>query len=390
MILPYTAVISNQFSNHTKKTIFPGEIISFYIDLTIGPNSIERYEQLANGTIQYIDTLSTYNISHSEKEITFIRNTLSKLDAIIDLDFLEMKHNNGSMLDIYHINYSSNFGNNVIGQVIPQETKAGAWWDVFWKNHPSEENTNMNLNTIIHEIGHSLGLGHPFDSPFSKEWDSSDTIMSYNKGENGWDTWFSNNDLNALISLWGRENDDNLINFDKNSIEYKYKRTSSNQLSIKTEIGYEDITNINTLNFKDKSLDVEKDIHAVFDLIVDIDSINSKIYRLYNAAFRRFPDRSGLDYWIEKNTLNIDSYRDTADSFLLSQEFKNTYSSELSNTEYINALYNNILGRAPDVNGSNYWLNQIEKGYEDKAELLMGFAESTESKSIFSIETGIY
>tara|TARA_B100001250_G_C19812794_1_gene796618 strand:- start:3199 stop:4371 length:1173 start_codon:yes stop_codon:yes gene_type:complete len=390
MVLSYTALISNQFSNHTKKTIYPGEIISFYIDLTIGTNSIERYQKLSNGTIQHIDTLSTYNISHSPKEIAFIRNTFIKLDEIIDLDFTEMKHNNGSMLDIYHINYSSSFGNNVIGQAIPQETKAGAWWDIFWKNHPSEQDTNANLNTIIHELGHSLGLGHPFNSPFNKEWDSSDTIMSYNKSKNGWDTWFSNNDLNALISIWGRENDLNFINFGKNSIEYKYKRTSSNQLAIKTEIGYEDITNINTLNFKDKSLDVGKDIYGVFNLVSDIDSINGKIYRLYNAAFRRFPDLNGLGYWIEKNTLNIDSYRDTADSFLLSKEFKNLYPSELSNLEYINSLYNNILDRAPDINGSNYWLNQLEKGYEDKAELLMGFAESNENKSIFSIETGIY
>ena len=30
--------------------------------------------------------------------------------------------------------------------------------------------------------------------------------MSYNEGPNGWDTWLSQNDINALISVWGREN----------------------------------------------------------------------------------------------------------------------------------------------------------------------------------------
>ena len=59
----------------------------------------------------------------------------------------------------------------------------------------------------------------------------------------------------------------------------------SNQLLIKIEIGYEDITNINTLNFKDKSIDVEKDIYGIFDLVSAIDSIKGKIYQLFNAAF---------------------------------------------------------------------------------------------------------
>ena len=32
-----------------------------------------------------------------------------------------------------------------------------------------------------HEIGHSLGLSHPNQDPYNKNWNSSDAIMSLNQ-----------------------------------------------------------------------------------------------------------------------------------------------------------------------------------------------------------------
>ena len=125
-------------------------------------------------------------------------------------------------------------------------------------------------------------------------------------------------------------------------------------------------------------------------MITGIDHISGKIYRLYNASFGRFPDNSGLKYWITKNIAGEDTYEETAKSFILSIEFLNLYGSNSSNTEYINALYQNILNRKPDSEGFNYWENQLESGYEDRSQLLMGFSESLENKAIFSQETNIF
>ena len=72
------------------------------------------------------------------------------------------------------------------------------------------------------------------------------------------------------------------------------------------------------------------------------------------------------------------------------EEFSETYGSTTNNENYINNLYENVLGRASDLYGFQYWLNQIEKGYEDRSELLLGFSESLENKSIFASETHIF
>ena len=392
MSLTYKDLIGNSLVAHTKQTLKNSEDLTFYIDQTNGAYTIDRYPVISQGTIQS-ESIQIINIGHNNSKTNFIRNTFQKLDQLIDLEFSEMIDNNGSMLDIYHINYSSSFNQpNIVGQALSQRSQAGSWWDIFWKDSSLSGaiNSNSDQNTIIHEIGHTLGLIHPFNDPENSLYDSADTVMSYNRSDNGWNDWFTKNDLNALISIWGRENDNGIINYQEESSNYKFKRDSENSYFICTEIGEENITGENTLKFTDKSLNVQEDIIGVFDIIVSKDDITGKIYRIYNAAFGRFPDKQGLTYWIEKNTAGIDSYRTIASSFIISKEFLNLYGNNPSNEEYITALYSNILNRVGESEGFNYWLNQINQGYEDHSELLMGFSESLENKAIFSNETNFF
>ena len=392
MNLTFNDILNDDLVFHTKLTTSNKEKLTYYIDQSQGWDSLPRYQMLSNGLIEQVDTFLNYNIGHNAFYENYIKDIFTKIDEIIDLDFELMTHNNGSMLDIYQVSYSSNFSENVIGQAVPQQTNNGAWWDIFWRKSPTEDidNIESNQNTILHEIGHALGLGHPFNDPSNKLFTSQDTIMSYNRGPNGWDIWFSKTDQNALISIWGREDDLGYISLPKNSFDYKYKREPGGKYHVKTELGYEDITEIQYIQFSDQSLNLEEDIMGVFDSLKEIDSIESKIYRLYNAAFGRFPDYEGLNYWIEKNNYQIDTYKQTAQSFIASQEFENLYGKESTNHQFVISLYSNVLDRLPDSAGFNYWTTQLDSSLENRSELLIGFSESLENKALFTGETAIF
>jgi len=80
------------------------------------------------------------------------------------------------------------------------------------------------------------------------------------------------------------------------------------------------------------------------------------ISKLYIATFDRAPDAAGLEYWLNESKLSLE---EIAQSFFDQSETKNRYSSNNTNTDFINAIYRNILGRDSDSAGRDYWLAQL-------------------------------
>ena len=113
------------------------------------------------------------------------------------------------------------------------------------------------------------------------------------------------------------------------------------------------------------------------------------MFRLYNAAFARFPDASGLEYWIDKYSSGTDDSRAVASSFLDSNEFKTLYGENVSDSTYVDNLYKNVLDRSADTSGLNYWVGQLNSGAETRYEVLLGFAESAENVELFTEMTGL-
>jgi hypothetical protein len=70
-----------------------------------------------------------------------------------------------------------------------------------------------------------------------------------------------------------------------------------------------------------------------------------------------------------------------AETFLNSAEFQ-AATGALSNAEYVEYLYNQALGRGSDVEGKAYWVDQLDSGTQSRADLLVGFSESNEHRSL--------
>jgi len=125
-------------------------------------------------------------------------------------------------------------------------------------------------------------------------------------------------------------------------------------------------------------------------------SDNANIARLYSAAFDRVPDDQGLAFWENVYANNVSSSAKAAGyyvslaqtndgsgtsiagGFMQSSEFTNRYGT-LTDTGFVNALYQNVLGRGPDQAGLSFWLNQLEDNGQTREVVLVGFAESPEN-----------
>lgn len=139
------------------------------------------------------------------------------------------------------------------------------------------------------------------------------------------------------------------------------------------------LISVERLQFSDKSIALD----------VGAGANGGMVYRLYQAAFDRTPDAAGVGYWL-KQVDNGTTMRDVANSFLHSTEFATLMgSANPDNKQFLSKLYANILHRAPDQAGYDYWINVLDKG-ADRAEVLAGFSEGTENQAqvIGSIKLG--
>ena len=88
----------------------------------------------------------------------------------------------------------------VMGRASPYTDKV----KLFIKDNDSIV-TSVEKYVILHEIGHSLGLGHPDGNGSNPEFTSEDTVMSYNL-QDSWffgDQYYTELDQQALTQLWG-------------------------------------------------------------------------------------------------------------------------------------------------------------------------------------------
>lgn len=99
------------------------------------------------------------------------------------------------------------------------------------------------------------------------------------------------------------------------------------------------------------------------------------LVRLYFAFFLRQPDHGGFTYWRGQRTHGR-VFSSVADVFAASTEFRHRY-GQLSDAGYVDRVYRNLLGRAPDRSGSTFWSARLAGGMT-RGQLMATFSQSHE------------
>ncbi len=114
-------------------------------------------------------------------------------------------------------------------------------------------------------------------------------------------------------------------------------------------------------------------------------AMTDSIDRLYSAYFLRSPDGSGFSFWATEYASGRWNLERMSDFFATSDEFNARYST-LTNAEFVNLVYRNVLNRVPESDGFNFWLSQLDTGALSRGGLMIRFSESKEYALITGTE----
>ena len=104
-----------------------------------------------------------------------------------------------------------------------------------------------------------------------------------------------------------------------------------------------------------------------------------QLVEIYIATFNRAPDADGLNYWLANITEQGWSIEDVAKSMFDSSEVAQYYPSSLSNGDFVDKIYNNLLNRNPDIDGKNYWTSELDNGHISRNSMLLAVVNGVNS-----------
>lgn len=105
-------------------------------------------------------------------------------------------------------------------------------------------------------------------------------------------------------------------------------------------------------------------------------AIRDQVNRLYGATLGRTADAGGSTYWTRLRLHGLTAM-DLADNLLASSERADQFGS-MTNSAFVDDLYQQVLNRAPDTGGHDYWVGQLDGGLH-RAALALYMSDSAEN-----------
>jgi hypothetical protein len=157
--------------------------------------------------------------------------------------------------------------------------------------------------------------------------------------------------------------------------DYTLTKTATGYAVHSTGEGVDTLQNVERLQFLGSSL--------AFN--IDSPSSAGGIYRLYGAAFNRTPNLAGLGFYIALADKSA-SAADMAIGFTYSAEFQKAFGTAISDNfatganiaNLVTAFYTNVLQRAPDTAGRDWYANEVTIHARTVGQVLAEIADSPE------------
>lgn len=387
-------VWTDDFNNDGRIDVLAGGSLWSSTDRSQSYSMLQMFQNAtANGVMSFFDKTDTLNkdynvktaevdysmqmldIDHSGIKTYLIAGSLTPYSDAVQSNYILLNDGTGAMHVYMHDQFQT-IGNQVnayLESLGVQSNTQPRFIEYLTADSKVNLEAEVQINSMVN--GNSISQQEFINVPLrldpTTDFTDNVTISDRNSSKlmrtwAGNDAFYDTN-ANTTASINGGLGIDKCI-YSSNINTYTITHNSDGTTTVKNASLTDTLTNVERLQFADNSI------------ALDTNGTGGQAYRMYQAAFDRKPDLSGLGYWISMidNGLSLEG---VAGGFTHSPEFQALYGANATDATFVTKLYSNVLHRTPDQGGYDYWTGLLANGGINREQMLVNFSESPENQA---------